>query len=185
MIKKVRDDIFIVENFYPHYKELYNHAIENQHLSHVAEGCTIKRYDIMPHEMFYESKFIDLCQDYINEIENIVEKINKFSIHKKGNFIVGFSIYDIGSNINPHTDLYDIHDQENQHVCSTVHYLNDDYVGGEIVFSDISLEIKPIENMLLIFDSSYLHYTKPIISGKKVSSTRFWKREGYKSNVRN
>jgi len=183
MIKKVRDDILIVENFYPEYKKLYDHVLSNESLYEISDGCTIKRYNVLHHERDYEQDFIDLCHNYIYELENIVEKTNKFSIHKKGNFIVGFSVYDIGSKIGLHSDIYDVHDEDNPHVCSTVHYLNDDYKGGEIVFTEIDLEIKPIENMLLIFNSNYLHETKEIISGKKVVTTRFWKKKGYENNV--
>lgn len=183
MIKKVRDDIFIIENFYSKYKVLYNHVLENEALYEISDGCTIKRYSVMNNARDYDISFIDLCHDYINELETVVEKTNKFSIFNKGNFIVGFSVYDTGSRIGLHSDIYDLHDEENPHICSTVHYLNDNYKGGEIVFTEIQLEIKPIENMLLIFNSNYLHETKEIISGRKVVATRFWKKEKGNKNV--
>jgi predicted 2-oxoglutarate/Fe(II)-dependent dioxygenase YbiX len=58
-------------------------------------------------------------------------------------------------------------------------YVNDDYVGGEILFfndkdSEVPfMSIKPNFGTCLLFDSSIYHKTNPIVSGIKYSVTEF------------
>ena len=54
---------------------------------------------------------------------------------------------------------------------STVYYINDDYVGGEISFPDFNIKIKPEAGDFLIFPSSfaYKHKVFPIIKGTRYS----------------
>lgn len=54
---------------------------------------------------------------------------------------------------------------------SAVAYLNDDYIGGEIVFPRFGLTIKPEPGDLVIFPSTFIyeHSSEPIISGTKYS----------------
>jgi len=181
-IYRVRNDIFIVENFYPKYKELYNVVINSECLWELRED-RIKNFNIDNDTTTerYSTEFVELCNNYIFCLEETVENVGNFYIGPtRGNFIIGFSIYEKDTFINKHKDTYDIHDANNQHVWSSVHYLNSNFTGGEIVFVDIDLEIKPLENMLLVFNSNYLHETKKIKSGQKICGTRFWKSRGNK-----
>ena len=52
-------------------------------------------------------------------------------------------------------------------VLSTVAYLNNDYVGGEIYFPQIDIEIKPEPGSIIFFPSNFVftHTVKPITSG--------------------
>lgn len=52
---------------------------------------------------------------------------------------------------------------------SVVIYLNDDYTGGEIEFSNFGLKIKPKANSMILFPSNYayIHQAHPINSGIK------------------
>jgi predicted 2-oxoglutarate/Fe(II)-dependent dioxygenase YbiX len=54
---------------------------------------------------------------------------------------------------------------------SSVLYLNDNYLGGEIFFLDNKknkiLEFKPQAGSVIFFDSAHLHGTNPIVSGVK------------------
>ena len=52
-------------------------------------------------------------------------------------------------------------------VLSTVAYLNDDYVGGEIYFPQVDIEIKPEAGSIVFFPSNFVftHTVKPIIKG--------------------
>ena len=52
-------------------------------------------------------------------------------------------------------------------VLSTVAYLNSDYVGGEIYFPQIDIEIKPEPGSIIFFPSNFVftHTVKPITSG--------------------
>ena len=52
---------------------------------------------------------------------------------------------------------------------SAIIYLNDDYEGGEVEFTNFGVKIKPQSGMLLIFPSNYAytHIAHPVISGTK------------------
>lgn len=54
-------------------------------------------------------------------------------------------------------------------------YLNDDFVGGEIEFSEYDLKIRPKKGMLLIFPSGhqYMHQVKEVKSGTRFFCTTF------------
>jgi hypothetical protein len=52
-------------------------------------------------------------------------------------------------------------------VLSTVAYLNDNYVGGEIYFPQVDVEIKPEAGSVIFFPSNFVfsHTVKPITNG--------------------
>jgi len=54
---------------------------------------------------------------------------------------------------------------------SLVYYINDNYEGGEIVFPNWSLSLKPKANQLLMFPSNfmYAHEVKPVTNGTRYS----------------
>lgn len=59
---------------------------------------------------------------------------------------------------------------------SIVVYLNDDYEGGEIVFTRHGITLKPEKNSVVIFPSggTFHHEAKPVLSGNKYIITSFW-----------
>jgi hypothetical protein len=52
---------------------------------------------------------------------------------------------------------------------SLVHYANENYEGGEIVFPKFGVTVKPRANQTILFPSGfmYLHEVKPVISGER------------------
>lgn len=52
---------------------------------------------------------------------------------------------------------------------STLYYLNDDYLGGEINFPRFNLSIKPLANQMIIFPSTYVynHSVSPVTEGTR------------------
>jgi predicted 2-oxoglutarate/Fe(II)-dependent dioxygenase YbiX len=54
---------------------------------------------------------------------------------------------------------------------SALCYLNDDYEGGELEFTNFNVKIKPLPGMLILFPSNYAyrHVAHPIKSGTKYS----------------
>lgn len=52
---------------------------------------------------------------------------------------------------------------------STVYYLNDNYVGGEINFPRFNVTLKPQANQMLVFPSTYVynHSVSPVTKGKR------------------
>jgi hypothetical protein len=56
-----------------------------------------------------------------------------------------------------------------------VYYLNDDYVGGEIFYPELNLEIKPEANSLVIHPATlkYRHGVRDVVSGDRYTTTMF------------
>lgn len=52
---------------------------------------------------------------------------------------------------------------------STIYYLNDNYIGGEINFPRFNITFKPKANQMLIFPSTYVynHSVSPVIDGTR------------------
>jgi Rps23 Pro-64 3,4-dihydroxylase Tpa1-like proline 4-hydroxylase len=52
---------------------------------------------------------------------------------------------------------------------STVYYLNDNYIGGEINFPRFNISLKPKANQMLVFPSTYVynHSVSPVIQGER------------------
>lgn len=61
-------------------------------------------------------------------------------------------------------------------VLSSVMYLNDNYVGGEIEFKQSNIKIKPKPGSIIFFPSNflYVHEVYPIISGERYSMPHWY-----------
>lgn len=83
-------------------------------------------------------------------------KIKNFAINK----------YFPGEGMGPHLDSYGPLDKKR---FTILIYLNDDYVGGEIEFTNHNIKIKPEEGSVIIFPtySPYMHKSYSIESGNK------------------
>jgi predicted 2-oxoglutarate/Fe(II)-dependent dioxygenase YbiX len=73
--------------------------------------------------------------------------------------------YGVGQNFVNHVDDY----FEGPRRMSHVHYLNEDYTGGEIVFPRFGITYKPKANESIFFPSGYVynHSVNPVISGQR------------------
>ena len=62
---------------------------------------------------------------------------------------------------------------------SALYYLNDDFEGGEIVFEQHGLSIKPHAGLLVIFpsDRHHVHEVLPITAGKRYSVQTWYTRQ--------
>jgi hypothetical protein len=59
---------------------------------------------------------------------------------------------------------------------STVFYLNEDFEGGILRFTELNIEIKPEPNMILLFPTTilYSHCVEVVTSGIRMMSPTFW-----------
>jgi len=81
--------------------------------------------------------------------------------------------YEVGDFFKLHTDASRAYPRQ----VSTVYYINDDYLGGEINFKYIDLELKPKKDEFLVFPSTNLfsHYAKEVIAGTKYSMPNWFR----------
>ena len=106
----------------------------------------------------------DKCEsDYLNNVAIDVNNHEGYQVVK----------YDIGQYFKDHIDAT----EEFPRKVSTVYYFNDNYEGGEIVFSTLNITVKPEKNSMIIFPSSetYKHAAKTITSGTKYAIVGFWR----------
>lgn len=88
--------------------------------------------------------------------------------------------YDIDAYMGPHVDSTD-RTVAKMPTISIVVYLNDDYEGGELVFPEQGITIKPESGSMVIFPSypPYYHDPKPVTSGDKYMSPVFCFKEPF------
>lgn len=81
--------------------------------------------------------------------------------------------YSIGDFFENHTDSI----APNSRKYSVFYYVNDNYLGGELVFTNLNLKVSPKANSMLIFpsDSEYAHEVLPITYGNKYVISTFLK----------
>lgn len=157
LVNKIKDKTFLAS---PNNPNLFNYEIDNQ----------------------FEHKYII---EYIDKKlkQTIKTFYNKDVIHQAGGSILR---YNPGQSIGVHADWApeDSYVKENNKQVvnlSSVFYLNENFVGGELIFCDdqridsaINLFLKPKIGTVIFFDSLKYHYTKEIVSGTKYSYTSFY-----------
>lgn len=124
----------------------------------------------------------DLYKPIIDLYRNIVTNIiNPFyNITIKDSEIPQILRYEPGGHYQPHVDgqsLWQTPDgdviwrKSTDRDLSTVIFLNDDFTGGEFVFPEFRLRIKPEPGLLICFPSTYeyLHAVEPVTTGVRYS----------------
>lgn len=135
----------IAESRYKHIKGLTKGTdLRN---AHATELCQVLQ------------KFI---QDTVDPIVDDYAKSNSIEFSKKD---YQFVRYSEGQFFRDHVDAT----EEFPRKVSILLYLNDDYTGGEIVFTKLNMSIKPKKNTLIMFPSSeeFSHSAEPVKSGTK------------------
>jgi predicted 2-oxoglutarate/Fe(II)-dependent dioxygenase YbiX len=66
--------------------------------------------------------------------------------------------------------------RENENYYSTLLYLSDDYEGGELLFPNLDIEMKPKAGTLVSFlgNEDFLHGVNPVISGERYNIVIFY-----------
>lgn len=120
-------------------------------------------------------KIVDLLKSTVKEV------INPFyGIEILESEVPQILSYGIGGHYSPHVDgesLWQTPDGEliwkksTDRDISMVFYLNDDYEGGDFVFPDLKIRVRPEPGMLVCFPSNhhYRHGVEPVTKGQRYS----------------
>jgi hypothetical protein len=118
-----------------------------------------------------------LAMHIVNAMYSCAEEYAKlYNIEEKAQISKDFVLNKYGENeeMGQHTDW---NEDQSSLEYSFVVYLNDDYEGGEIYFSNQDIKVKPKAGSIILFPSKepYLHGSLKLISGRKIFIPHFWK----------
>jgi len=120
-------------------------------------------------------KIVDLFKDTVREI------INPFyGVQISQSEVPQILSYSVGGHYCPHLDGESLWQTPNGELIwkkstdrdlSMVFYLNDDFEGGDFIFPDLKIRIRPEPGMLICFPSNrhYKHGVEPVTKGKRYS----------------
>lgn len=123
-----------------------------------------------------------------NIVFNIINPFYEFEI--KDSEVPQLLYYGVGGHYRPHIDGYaqwknpDGTMQWRKSVdrdLSLVLYLNDDYKGGEFIFPELNIRVRPKPGMLIAFPSNqnYLHGVEPVTSGERFAIVSWMTVKGF------
>jgi Rps23 Pro-64 3,4-dihydroxylase Tpa1-like proline 4-hydroxylase len=184
---------------------LINHA-ENSDQEQMGvfdpERANQKPDEIHPGKIDLSSRNVK-CADIIPILSEIKELYDNI-VHNVINPFYGFKIrdselpqllvYKPGGHYQPHYDAVAkwkcpdgniIWKKSIDRDISTVLFLNNDFEGGDFVFPDLRVTIRPEPGLLVAFPSSqfYLHKVEPVISGTRYTMVNWMTVQGFKTKV--
>jgi hypothetical protein len=133
-------------------------------------------------------------------IKDKLDSINRFNIRKYVNPFYQFEIrdcelpqilsYGIGGHYIPHVDAEgvwinadgsEVWRKSIDRDISVVYFLNDDFEGGELVFPELDLTVKPEAGTMICFPAThqYLHGVNPVISGHRYTMVTWMRVKGF------
>lgn len=172
-INKLYDNLYVIDDFSNCIAEL-NGVSTTGDIGVVNQGDCTKRYTYFLEPDDESSSF----RFYLESLKSCVEKLFGEELNPKSH--IPYMIYEKGCMLDYHDDTYhnadDKENREKLHLYSSVHFINDEYEGGDLHFRDLDIKVGKRKNRLIIFDSEYVHGSLVIESGIKISSTHFWSR---------
>ena len=132
-------------------------------------------------------KIVDLFKDTVREI------INPFyGVQISQSEVPQILSYSVGGHYCPHLDGESLWQTPNGELIwkkstdrdlSMVFYLNDDFEGGDFIFPDLKIRIRPEPGMLICFPSNrhYKHGVEPVTKGKRYSIVCWAQVKGFKT----
>lgn len=129
---------------------------------------------------------------YSEIVRNIINPFYQFKINDSE--LPQLLVYEPGGHYKPHYDAVAkwknpdgtmIWKKSIDRDLSTVLFLNDDFEGGDFVFPDLRVRIRPEPGLLICFPSSqyYLHKVEPVISGKRYAMVNWMTVHGFKTKA--
>ena len=154
-------NVYVIDNFLSNqeYQTISNFINNSDQISWIKEPWTTERTpkDSIPEDAVELLKKIFKnarlsCMDYYDiKVNN--DFMGEYLLRK----------WSKGSNMQPHVDT---DAQKHLHIVC-MYYLNDNYDGGEIIFPDYNLKIKPKSNSLIMFpgNENYVHGVLEVLKG--------------------
>jgi predicted 2-oxoglutarate/Fe(II)-dependent dioxygenase YbiX len=120
-------------------------------------------------------KIVDLLKDTVREVVNPF-----YEVQISESEVPQILSYGVGGHYCPHIDgesLWQpptgelIWKKSTDRDLSMVFYLNDDFEGGDFIFPDLKIKVRPEPGMLICFPSNryYKHGVEPVTKGKRYS----------------
>jgi hypothetical protein len=176
VIKELYKDIYYIENFFIEFNKLSEQIKKITFHKRPQEDTRYANDDSQPDHYIKDLHGIDEEADAITSL--LLDRIKKtiyniFDVETKGISNFNAIKYHPNQGMAAHSDN---NMEPNKYIVSSVYYPNEDYSGGEILFNDINLRIKPKENSLVLFSSDYIHESITVKDGIKISCTNFWEK---------
>jgi predicted 2-oxoglutarate/Fe(II)-dependent dioxygenase YbiX len=145
----------------------------------------------VPNEVLRSHRFTDMSGEIktiASEINQMCEQIIIEKYNKKMSYMQGgdFVRYGVGQSLPYHQD-WTVSEWVLKHGLPIVHlssvfYINDEYSGGELLFSSTKLDgykhdvisLKPKAGTVIFFDALRWHASAPVTEGFKYASTNFY-----------
>lgn len=124
-----------------------------------------KNYSQSHREAF---EFISLIDEPYQKAIDMWSRLSGVSFDKKWiskNYTI--KKYNIGGGVGEHEDI-NVGDKEETRDWTVLIYLTGDYEGGELVFPELNIKIKPSAGSVLFFPCEKLHAANGVISGLKM-----------------
>jgi Rps23 Pro-64 3,4-dihydroxylase Tpa1-like proline 4-hydroxylase len=170
-MKTYLNKIHVIENF-----------ISKEYCEYLLNKHNEYTYDTPEHNIksgfsLSGDKLIDYCKSDLDEIDNKVFKLMsktlsefyKEPIELKSIF---HSIMNVGAKNPPHWDNYVDNGEED---ISTLLYLNEEFIGGDLRFIEQDIRITPKVGMFVFFkgDESLIHEVEKVLEGSRQALVGF------------
>ena len=130
-----------------------------------------------------QDKIVSIYERTVGQVRLCVDDYSSsYGVHMGYMEAVNFVKYEKGKHFSYHSD------HAHHYVCtiSTIAYFNDDYIGGELRFDKLDLQLKPMSGDIVIFPSTFIysHASLPVLSGTKYAAVTMFDYNNEYSNFR-
>lgn len=162
----------------------HEHGVTDEHIKTIGLPA-VPNEVLRSHRVGDMSEEIRSIADHINKMceQLILDKYDKTMSYMQGGDIVR---YEVDQSLPYHQD-WTVSEWVIKHNLPVVHlssvlYINDDYSGGELLFSSAKgndyghdvMSLKPSAGTIVFFDALQWHASAPVTGGFKYASTNFY-----------